>query len=130
MMRDELLEQLMDVKQFDKLPNNEKGEVVSKELHAILQWMTDRPRPQPDAWESFYLAAAIGQMAAQNFKTALACSRRVFDVANGRHTLIGMPPTDLAHLQRAFAAVTLANSSSHQPADNATQRNNRFPAAA
>jgi len=130
MTRDELVEQLVDLAQFDKVPNDEKGELLGKELQAILQWMTDRPRSQPDAWESFYLAAAIGQMAAQNFKTALTCSRKIFDVASDRHALIGMPPTDILHLERALVAVRQANILSHEPADNVTLRNDRFPIAA
>jgi len=130
MTREELMEQLVDLAQFDKVPNSEKGELLGNELQAILQWMIDRPRPQPDAWESFYLAAAIGQLAAQNFKTALACSRKVFDTPTDRHALIGMPPTDVRHLERALAAVRRADNPSYEPADNATLRSNRFPVAA
>ena len=130
MTRDELMEQLVDLAQFDKLPNGEKGELLGNELQAILQWLTDRARPQPDAWESFYLAAAIGQMAAQNFRAAMTCSRKVFDTAIDRHALIAMPPTDVAHLERALVAVRQANIASHGPADKVMQRNDRFPVAA
>jgi len=130
MTRDELMEKLVAPAQFDKVPNSEKGELLNNELQAILQWLTDRARPQPDAWESFYLAAAIGQLAAQNFKAALACSRKVFDAAIDRHALIGMPPTDVRHLERALAAVRQANIASQEPSDKITQLSNRFPAAA
>ena len=130
MTREELMDQLVDLAQFDKVPNGDKGELLGNELQAILQWMIDRPRPQPDAWESFYLAAAIGQLAAQNFKTALACSRKVFDAPTERHALIGMPPTDVRHLERALATVRRADNPSYEPVDNATLRSNRFPVAA
>lgn len=130
MTRDELMEQLVDLAQFDKTPSSEKGELLANELQAILQWLTDRARPQPDAWESFYLAAAIGQLAAQNFKAALACSRKVFDAAIDRHALIGMPPSDVRHLERALGAMRQANIASQNSADKITLRSNRFSAAA
>ena len=130
MTRDELMDQLVNLTQFDKVPNGEKGELLVNELQAILQWMIDRPRPQPDAWESFYLAAAIGQLAAQNFKAALTCSRKVFDAPIDRHALISMPPTDVLHLERALLAVEQVNTASHEAADNAALRGKRFPAAA
>ena len=120
MTRDELMEQLIDLAQFDKVPNGEKGELLGNEIQAILQWLTDRARPQPDAWESFYLAAAIGQLAAQNFKAALTCSRKVFDAAIGRHALISMPPTDVLNLEHALLAVRQANVASQVPADKIT----------
>ena len=130
MTRDELMEQLVGVAQFDKLPNDEKGELLANELQTILQWMSDRPRAEPNAWESFYLAAAIGQMAAQNFKTALTCSRKVFDASSDQHALIGMPPADVLHLERALVAVRQAISASHEPAENVTLKSGRFPIAA
>ena len=101
MTRDELMEQLVDLDQFNKMPDSEKRELLVSELQMILKWMADRPRPEPDAWESFYLAAAIGQLATQNFKTAMNCSRKVFDAVADRHALIGMPPANVAHLGRA-----------------------------
>ena len=130
MTRDELMEKLVAPAQFDKVPNSEKGELLNNELQAILQWLTDRARPQPDAWESFYLAAAIGQLAAQNFKAALTCSRKIFDAAIDRHALIAMPPTDVAHLERALVAVRQANIASQVPAVKVTLESDRFLAAA
>jgi len=130
MTRDELMEKLVDLAQFDKVPNSEKAELLSNELQAILQWMTDHARPQPDAWESFYLAAAIGQLAAQNFRAALTCSRKIFNASIDRHALVAMPPTDVLHLERALGAVRQANIASQVPAVKVTLESDRFLAAA
>lgn len=130
MTRDELMEQLLDPTQFDTLPDRDKAEHLGKELQAILSWMADRPRPQPDAWESFYLAAAMGQLTAQNFKAALTCSRKIFDAVPERHALIAMPPASIANLERALASVRLVNPHVRESADTTVLRYKRFPAAA
>lgn len=130
MTRDELMEQLTDLTHFDKLPDGEKAELLGNELQAILHWMADRPRPQPDAWESFYLAAAIGQLAAQNVKAALTCSRKIFDAVTERHALIAMPPANIANLERALACAKQANLAARESADTTALRYKRFPAAA
>lgn len=131
MTRDELMEQLVDLARFDKASDSEKGELLGNDLQAILHWMTDRPRPQPDAWESFYLAAAIGQLAAQNFKAALTCSRKVFDAVADRHALIAMPPASIPNLESALACAKQANLAVRESADRAAAlRYKRFPAAA
>lgn len=130
MTRDELMEQLVDLESFDKMPGSEKGDFLGNELLTILTWMADRPRPQPDAWESFYLVAAIGQLAAQNVKAAFSCSRKIFDAVADRHALIGMPPANIAQLERALATVRLANLAARESTDAAVFRNKRFPAAA
>lgn len=130
MTRDELMEQLVDLAQFDKLPDSERGELLGNELQTILYWMANRPRPQPDAWESFYLAAAIGQLAAQNFKAALTCSRKVFDAAADRHALIAMPPADIARLEGALTVVRQTNLALRDSVDTTVLRYKRFPAAA
>lgn len=129
MTRDELMEQLVALDQFDTVPNGAKAEFLCNELQAILTWMEHRPRPQPDAWESFYLIAAIGQLSTQNFTAAFNCSRRVFDIAD-RHPLIGMSPASVSQLERALAIVRQASVGTHASANPFAFRNRRFPAAA
>lgn len=130
MTRDELMALLVEPARFDKAPNSEKREIVHRELQTILLWMLERPRPQPDAWESFYLAAAIGQIAARNDRAAFSCIRKVFEIGAGRHTLLGMPPTSVEHLERALAMAMRESSAVREPAESAVFRSNRFPVAA
>ena len=129
MTRDELMEQLAALDQFDTVPNGAKAEFLCNELQAILSWMDHRPRPQPDAWESFYLVAAIGQLGVQNFTAAFNCSRRVFDTED-RHPLIGMSPASVAQLERALATARQASLGMRASTDPFAYRNRRFPAAA
>ena len=129
MTRDELMEQLVALDQFDTVPSGAKAEFLCNELQAILAWMANRPRPQPDAWESFYLVAAMGQLGVQNFTAAFNCSRRVFDIAD-RHPLIGMSPASVSQLERALATTRQASLGVRASADTFAFRNRRFPAAA